>query len=306
MNIIQTNELSFSYGKRKSTQVLKGINLEVPKGSIFGFLGPNGAGKSTTIKTLLGLLHTPDRMIRIFDKHLNTNKMYILERIGAMVESPSLYDHMDAFENLRLTARLRNLPFSRIEPLLDIVSLTQDAHRPVKQYSTGMKQRLSLAIAMLAQPELLILDEPINGLDPSGILEMRQLLIRINQEQNCTILLSSHILSEIEKLCTDVAILNSGKLAFQGSIHTILGAATGLEVITIQTDNAGKGLKLLESHFKPSVKDDKLVVTVKDKTESAQIIKLLVENGLEIYSAERETTGLEASFLHLLNENHPS
>ena len=299
-NIIQTHSLSFSYGR---FNVLNEINLEVPGGSIFGFLGPNGAGKSTTIKTLLGLLHTGQGMIRIFGKELNTHKLYILERIGAMVEAPSLYDHLNAFRNLEITARMRNLPFKRISPLLETVSLLQDAGRPVKQYSTGMKQRLCLAIALLAEPELLILDEPINGLDPNGIMEMRQLLGRINEEQKCTILLSSHILSEIEKICSDVAIISSGKLVYQGSMPTLLGLTTGREVLTIHVDDTDKAKNLMDGRFDATIKDHILTVTVKDKPEAAHIIRILIENGIEIYSAERESAGLEASFLHLLNSS---
>ena len=302
-NIIQTNALTFSYGKLK---VLNNINLRIPEGSIFGFLGPNGAGKSTTIKTLLGLLHTQPGMIRIFGKELNTNKMYILARTGAMVETPSLYDHLSAYKNLEITARLRNVPVEKINPLLDTVSLTHDAQRCVKQYSTGMKQRLSLAMALLAQPELLILDEPINGLDPNGIMEIRQLLIRINQEQKCTILLSSHILTEIEKLCSDVAIINSGTLVFQGNMQTLLTMTTGKEVIFIQTDNAERAMEIIDGRFDVRMKDASLVVSVKDKAETAYILRVLIENGIEVFSAERESTGLEASFLHLLNENQNS
>jgi lantibiotic transport system ATP-binding protein len=302
-HIIQTHALSFSYGNLK---VLNNINLQVPSGSIFGFLGPNGAGKSTTIKALLGLLHTDPGMIRIFGKELNTSRMYILSRIGAMVESPSLYDHLNAYRNLEITARMRNLSFDRIKPLLDTVSLTRDARRPVKQYSTGMKQRLSLAVALLAQPDLLILDEPINGLDPNGIMEMRLLLSRINKEQNCTILLSSHILSEIEKLCSDVAIINSGSLAFQGSTQTLLKIATGREVIAIHTDDATKAKELMDGRFESLIRDHNLIISVSSRSEAAYVIRKLVENSIEVYSAERETTGLEASFLHLLNENQQS
>jgi len=302
-NIIQTNALTFSYGKFK---VLNDINLEVPKGSIFGFLGPNGAGKSTTIKTLLGLLQTNSGMIHIFGKELNANKMYILQRIGAMVETPSLYDHLNAIKNLEITARMRNLPFDRIKALLETVSLTYDAHRQIKEYSTGMKQRLSLAIALLAEPELLILDEPINGLDPNGIMEIRQLLTRINDEKKCTILLSSHILSEIEKLCSHIAIINSGSLAFQGNMQTLLGLSTGKEIISIQSNNTESARAILDGRFGAEIKDNTLVITVSGKAEAAKIIRILVENGIDIYSAERDTSGLEASFLHLLNENHQS
>jgi lantibiotic transport system ATP-binding protein len=159
---------------------------------------------------------------------------------------------------------------------------------------------------MLAKPELLILDEPINGLDPSGILEMRQLLTRINREEGCTILLSSHILSEIEKLCSDVAIINSGVLAYQGSMYNLLSTAIGREVITIQSSNSERAAKLLEGRFKTIVKDGKLTVTVNNKTEIAGIIRSLVAQDIDIYSAERESTGLEASFLQLLSENNQS
>jgi len=297
-NIIETTSLSYSYGKQK---VLTDLNLKVPAGSIFGFLGPNGAGKSTTIKTLLGLLKTESGKIHIFGKELNANKMYILERIGAMVESPSLYDHLNARHNLEITARIRNINFNKIGSLLETVSLTRDAHRPVKQYSTGMKQRLSLAIALLADPELLILDEPINGLDPNGIMEMRQLLININAAKKCTILLSSHILSEIEKLCSDVAIISAGTLVFQGDMQTLLSSTSGKEIITIQVNNAEKAIKSLDGKFITSAKDNNLIVTVDNKKQAAIIIRQLVEDGIDIYSTERESTGLEASFLHLLN-----
>lgn len=302
-NIIQTKALSFSYGKYKA---LNDIDLHVPAGSIFGFLGPNGAGKTTTIKTLLGLLHTKPGMINIFGKELNANKMEILERTGAMVEAPSLYDHLNARQNLEITARLRNLSFTNINELLDTVSLTHEAHRAVRQYSTGMKQRLSLAIALLSEPELLILDEPINGLDPNGIIEIRKLLTRINERKKCTILLSSHILSEIEKICSHVAIINSGSLVFQGSMLSLLGAASGKETFAIATNKPEKAKILLDGKFETSIKEQSLIVTVKDKHEIALVIKILTQNEIEIYSAERETTGIEASFLHLLNESHQS
>ena len=300
-NSIETHALCFSYGKQ---QVLNAIDLRVPSGSIFGFLGPNGAGKSTAIKTLLGLLRADTGMIRIFNKELTVNKMDILNRIGAMVETPSLYEHLNAYKNLEITARLRNIPFDRITPLLETVSLTHDAHRPVKQYSTGMKQRLSLAIALLSQPELLILDEPINGLDPGGILEIRLLLERINKEHNCTILLSSHILTEIEKLCSDVAIINAGSLTFQGSMKSLLSEANGNKVFQIQVNDPEKARQVLDGKFMPTVTRNEVLVTVTSEKEAAHAIRLLVENGMDIYSAGMQSAGLEASFLHILNENH--
>jgi len=299
-HIIQTKSLSFSYG---NYQALKDITLSVPEGSIFGFLGPNGAGKSTTIKALLGLLHTEPGMVYLFGKELSSNKINILARTGAMVESPSLYEHLNALKNLEYTARLRNLPFNEFNSLIDTVSLTKDAHRKVKQYSTGMKQRLSLAIALLSKPELLILDEPTNGLDPNGIIEMRQLLLRINKEQNCTILLSSHILSEIEKLCTHVAIINRGSITYEGNMQILLEMATENNSIIIHSDNLEKAAELLNCSYKTQIQNDSLLVIIRNKEDISMIIRILVANGINIYSCERRTTGLEASFLQLLNEN---
>lgn len=297
--IIQTNSLSYSYN---DYPVLKQINLSVPQGSIYGFLGPNGAGKTTTIKTLLGLLNTANGMIKLFGKELNSSKMSILSRIGSMVESPSLYEHLNAYQNLEYTARLRNLPFTNIPGLIETVSLSRDAGRKIKQYSTGMKQRLSLAIALLPEPELLILDEPTNGLDPNGIIEMRQLLQRINQEQGCTILLSSHILSEIEKLCTDIAIINEGSLIYEGDMQRLLEKKTGQNLVAIYTDDNMQASELLVNKYEFQIKNDCVIVKVNNKSEIASIIRLLVGNGISIYSCEKETTGLESSFLHLLNE----
>lgn len=217
--IIQTEDLRFSFNHHP---VLNGFDLEVPRGSIFGFLGPNGAGKSTTIKVILGLLRVPSKMLTIFGMHHSGSSIEILAKIGAMVESPSLYDHLSARRNLEITRRLRKIPPSRIEEVLRIVNLGGDANRAVKQFSTGMKQRLSLAIALLDEPELLILDEPINGLDPSGIIEIRNLLTDLNRNQGCTIFLSSHILDEIEKICSHVAVINKGKLLYQGDTEGLL------------------------------------------------------------------------------------
>lgn len=297
--VIETHSLSFGYNRNI---VLNNINMIVPAGSIFGFLGPNGAGKSTTIKTLLGLLKTQDGMIELFGKNLNTNRISILRKIGAMVESPSLYDHLNARQNLEFTARLRGLNFSNINSLLDTVSLSRDAHRAVKQYSTGMKQRLSLATAMLADPELLILDEPINGLDPNGIMEIRQLLVRINEERKCTILLSSHILTEIEKLCSDIAIINAGSLVFQGPMQTLLSLATGKETMRIACNDCAKAAEVLQNICSVSKREQSIEVIVKNKQHTAEIIRILISNGVDVYSAEHENSGLESSFLLMLSD----
>jgi lantibiotic transport system ATP-binding protein len=296
--IIHTHSLRFSYGPM---EVLKSIDLQVPAGSIFGFLGPNGAGKSTTIKALLGLLQVQQGMVHLFGKELTGNRIEILSRIGAVVETPSLYDHLDSTRNLEITQRLRKLPYSRIKEVLEIVGLTNEANRPVKQFSTGMKQRLSLAIALLGEPKLLILDEPINGLDPSGIIEIRNLLSRLNREKNCTIFLSSHILDEIEKICTHVAVINKGQILYQGDTPGLLQRYNQQDRLLFETGDNQQASKILVGRG-AIVEGDSVSVPYKSKGEVAEMIRLLTDAGIDIYSVERDRNDLESSFLEILQE----
>jgi len=296
--IIQTHNLSFSYSRRP---ILNEVNLEVPAGSIFGFLGPNGAGKTTTIKALLGLLRVKPGMVSIFGRDICNDRIAILEKTGNMVEGPSLYDHLSGYHNLVLSCKLQNIPLNRVEAVLKTVDMVQDAKRPVKQYSTGMKQRLSLAIALLSRPELLILDEPINGLDPNGIIEIRQLLKNLNQNENCTVFLSSHILGEIEKLCTDIAIINKGSLLYQGNMQEFLHKKTTANQYSIELNNPEEGFTALSAHFQVAISDRTLIINIKDKSDAAKAIRILVEAGFELYRAEPAENDLEGSFLELLN-----
>ena len=219
--IIQTRGLDFYF---KDFKALDQVNLNVPAGSIYGFLGPNGAGKTTTIRILLDLFHPKPGQVQVFGKDLGKNRVEILGKIGALIENPSIYKHLSGRQNLEVIRKMVGVPKSRIDEVLQIVRLVDNADKRAKNYSLGMCQRLGLAAALLTDPELLILDEPTNGLDPSGIIEMRELIIRLNKEHGKTIFLSSHILSEIEKLATDVAIIDQvvpqpvrdrGSIAFQ-------------------------------------------------------------------------------------------
>jgi ABC-type multidrug transport system ATPase subunit len=300
--IIKTEGLQFAFQKQK---VLNGIDLQVPEGSIFGFLGPNGAGKSTTIKVLLGLLRVPAGKVFMFDHELNSGKIEILGHIGAVVESPSLYEHLNAFRNLEITQRLRRLPEKRILDVLEIVGLTKEAHRKIRQYSTGMKQRLSLAIAMLGNPRLLILDEPINGLDPSGIIEIRNLLLHLNKEHGCTIFLSSHILDEIEKICSDVAVIDKGKVLYQGEMRGLLQRYGGQEKVLVETNHNEAIIPFL----KPGtfqIKGSQISILVESKQETSLLIKKIVESGIGVYSVEPDRSDLERSFLEILREGGKS
>ncbi|MBK7212770.1 MAG: ABC transporter ATP-binding protein [Bacteroidales bacterium] len=295
---ISTQGLKFAYGNRP---VLEGFDLNVPSGSIFGFLGPNGAGKSTTIKAILGLLQVKPGMVNVFGMEFHSNSMAILQKTGAMVESPSQYEHLSARRNLEITRLLRQLPTSRIAEVLNIVGLENEADRPVKQFSTGMKQRLSLAIALLGKPELLILDEPINGLDPSGIIEIRNLINRLNTEEGCTVFLSSHILDEIEKICSHVAVINKGKLLYQGDTSGLVSRYKGQDSLIIQCNQAVKALEILGSGSLLASKDG-ISIPWPGREETAGLLKKLFEQGIDIYTVQKEQNDLESSFLEILQE----
>ena len=226
MNIIEINNLSFSFGRQ---EVLKNLNLQVPENTIFGFLGANGAGKSTTIKIILGLIQSSEGAVSLFGKKLSESRNEILSKVGALIDYPSFYDHLSAKQNLKVIASLLDLKSSRIPHVLEMVGL--DIHNPkkVKSYSVGMKQRLGLAIALLNDPPLLILDEPANGLDPMGIIELRNLLKKLQQEHGKTIFLSSHILDELEKIATNIAIIHQGEIRFQGTKADLISRTGNLE-----------------------------------------------------------------------------
>lgn len=215
---IDTHQLTRRFGQRET---VKRIDLKVPKREIYGFLGPNGAGKTTTIRMLLGLIRASSGDIRILGKDLNKNRMEILKDVGSLVESPSYYAHLSGYKNLKIVTLMHGIPESRINEVLQWVRLEQAAHRPVKGYSLGMKQRLGIAMALITKPKLLILDEPTNGLDPSGIQEIRELITRLPRDFDITVLLSSHLLSEIEQVATYVGIINHGELIFQGPLQEL-------------------------------------------------------------------------------------
>src|ERR1700712_4292664 len=213
--VISTNNLTFDFGNQT---VVKSLSLQVPEGSIYGFLGPNGAGKTTTIKLLLNLLQTQQGSIQIFGKDLKSNRLEILAQIGSLIEQPAIYLHLSGKENLLNRALLLQVSEQRVDEMLKLVHLTDAAHKKAGKYSLGMKQRLGIALALLPDPKLLILDEPTNGLDPNGIIEVRELLIRLVTEHKKTVFVSSHLLAEVERMASHVGIIHNGHMLFQGSI----------------------------------------------------------------------------------------
>jgi ABC-type multidrug transport system ATPase subunit len=297
--VIQTQGLSFSFGNQ---QVVKSLSLQVPAGSIYGFLGPNGAGKTTTIKMLLNLLQTGEGSIHIFGQELQTNRISILSQIGSLIEQPAIYHHLTGKENLMNRALLLQVNEKRVDEMLKLVQLTSAANKKAGQYSLGMKQRLGIALALLNDPKLLILDEPTNGLDPNGIIEIRELLMKLVGTGK-TVFISSHLLAEIEKMATHVGIINNGELMFQGTIHDLQNISQPL--INIETDNTVDAANLLKRHnfTVTDIDNDRLFVPFTSKQQVGEINTLLVQNNITVYSISKQHKDLEKLFLDITKSN---
>lgn len=217
--VVKTYDLTKKYGENI---VVNNLNMEVREGTIYGFLGPNGAGKSTTLKMLLGLVHQTKGEIDIFGKRFNSkNRIEILKDVGSLIESPSYYGHLTARENLKIFAAMLDLPDKNIDEVLKIVRLDRQKSKKTSAYSLGMKQRLGLASALLSFPKLLILDEPTNGLDPAGIQEIRELIRSLPKKYGMTVIISSHLLSEIDLIVDNIGIIGNGKMMYQGTLENL-------------------------------------------------------------------------------------
>lgn len=301
MHIVSTENLSHSFFEPQA--VIQNLNLEVMRGAIYGFLGPNGAGKTTTLRLILGLYQTQQGNITIFGKSLRTNRIEILRDVGSLIESPSIYEHLSAYQNLLLLQKVYQCPKHRISEVLDLVGLSGTGNKKTKEFSLGMKQRLSLAIALLHNPSLLILDEPSNGLDPNGIIEMRELLKKLNREQGTTILVSSHLLSEIEKLATHVGIINKGRLLFQGSLEELMSKRNELSSVIVDTANNERATSLLNSNqIKSETFGAKIRLRVATKQEIAFANRLLIGNDIDVYELNLHQSDLESVFMNVISQ----
>lgn len=294
--IIQTRELNYSYSKAEP--VLSNINLKVMKGQIYGFLGPNGSGKTTTLSLLLGLLKTQKGKIEIFGKDIEKYSLEIFKMTGSLIESPSLYGNLTATENLEIYRRAYKLPKNRIEQVLLLAGLDDVENKTVRKFSLGMKQRLAIALALLPDPKLLILDEPTNGLDPAGILELRILLKKLNEEEGMTILISSHLLAEVEKMVTHLGIIVKGKMLFQGSLAELHNFQHKASMMHIQTSDNAAALKILKE-YSPSLNQGFIAVTVDDHGQAAQMNKILIRNHIDVFCLQPKTQDLEQLFIDL-------
>lgn len=293
--IVQTNNLSKTFKKYKAVD---GVDLRISKGDIYGFLGPNGAGKTTTIRMLLGLMKPSEGDIHIFGQTFDQNKLESLRRMGSLVESPSYYEHLSGRDNLEALRILLQAPKSRIDEVLEIVRLTKDAARPVKQYSLGMKQRLGIAASLLGNPELLVLDEPTNGLDPSGIQEMRELIKSMPRKYGITVMISSHLLSEMEQMATRVGIISKGKLIYQDSIEKLRNKA--LPQIAMRVSHVAKAKSYLQNNgWTVSSDANHLLLENTSDRDVAEVVAYLAQKQIGVYRIGENRQSLEDIFLDL-------
>ncbi|MDT8974675.1 ABC transporter ATP-binding protein [Paenibacillus sp. chi10] len=274
------------------------IDLEVPEGEIYGFLGPNGAGKSTTLKMLLGLAKPTDGRITLFGQELGKHRRSILNQIGSLIESPSYYGHLTGLENMRVMQTLRGVPRKNIDEALRIVRLENQKNKKVEHYSLGMKQRLGIAMALISYPKLLILDEPTNGLDPAGIGEIRELIKSMPRQYGITVLLSSHLLSEIEQIATSVGIINDGNLLFQGKMETL--QERNRSSLAIRTSNNAAAAAWMQTQgYMANLQDECLQTEHMSDQQVARLNKELVLSGIDVLRIEERKRTLEDIFLEL-------
>ncbi|WP_159887992.1 ABC transporter ATP-binding protein [Paenibacillus puerhi] len=293
--IVQTQNLTKTYGGMNRVNKLE---LHVEEGEIYGFLGPNGAGKTTTLKMLLGLIKPSGGTVDMFGESLSKHRRSILKRTGSLIESPSYYGHLTGLENMRVMQRLRNVPDQNVDEALRIVRLENHKNKKAEQYSLGMKQRLGIAMALLAFPKLLILDEPTNGLDPAGIGEIRELIQSLPARYGMTILLSSHLLSEIEQIATSVGIISEGNLLFQGSMSS-LRAKSRTAICLKTSDNATAERLLITQGYSPVQSGSRLEFDNLEDTDVAEINRLLVSHDIPVTRIEERGKNLEDIFLEL-------
>lgn len=280
--IIEVRNLKKDFG---NLHAVNGVSFDVFSGNIFGFLGPNGAGKSTTIRMILSLISPTSGTIKIFGRNLSTDREGILKKVGAIVEKPDLYGYLSVYENIRILSRLSgyNASRRRIMEVLETVGLEDRAYDKVKTFSHGMKQRAGIAQALIHEPDLIILDEPTNGLDPQGMVEIRKLIQRLNKERGMTILLSSHLLHEVELLADRMVIINKGKVVVEGSVSELLSSDE--MKVTVVVDDEKRTAELLHRNgYGPgitSAEKGELVLQL-DHRQISEVNRILVENNIRV------------------------
>lgn len=296
MNIVETRGLCKQYG---GAMRVDHLDLAVPESCVYGFLGPNGAGKSTTLKMLLGLVRPTAGNMRVLDQPMvPANRLRILRQVGSLIESPSYYGHLTGEENLRIVQTLRGVPEKNIREVLQIVRLDGQRGKRVAHYSLGMKQRLGLAAALLGYPKLLILDEPTNGLDPAGIQEMRELICELPGRFGMTVVVSSHLLSEIDQMADIVGIIREGELVFQDSLSALHGRSRHHLALRTTGNDAARDL-LARRNIPCETEGEYLVLPILEDGDAARLTRFLAENRLGVVRLEERQKSLEDIFLEL-------
>ena len=296
MNVIETQDLCKQYGNALRVAHL---DLAVPEGCIYGFLGPNGAGKSTTLKMILGLVRPTAGEIRVLGERMDrADRLTVLRQVGSLIESPSYYGHLTGEENLRIVQTLRGVPEKNIREVLQIVRLDGQRGKKVAHYSLGMKQRLGLAAALLGYPKLLILDEPTNGLDPAGIQEMRELICSLPERFGMTVVVSSHLLSEIDQMADHVAIIREGELVFQDTLEALHGRSRH-HLALRTTNNAVARSLLAQRDIRCTEEEGYLILPILSDEIAAHLTRFLAENRLGVVRLEERQKSLEDIFLEL-------
>lgn len=298
MNVLEVNNVYKKLGKR---QIIKGISFSIKEGEIFGFLGPNGAGKTTTIRMLVGLIATDSGSISICGNDILSDKVKALSNVGAVVENPEMYTYLTGRQNLNMIADIKKIPRKDVEEIVKLVNLSERIDDKVGKYSLGMKQRLGLASALLSKPRLLILDEPTNGLDPTGIIDFREIVKKAVKETKAAVLISSHILSEVQQLCDTVAFINHGEIKVVESISED-NAQNETETLTIVTKNSSNVSETLNDMkvVRQVSNEDNVFTVIADRDSSNHIIRELVSQNIDIYEIYKKHSGLEQRYMELV------
>src|SRR5688572_5208987 len=292
--VLELANLSKTYGRRRPVRAVRDVTLSVGAGEVYGFLGPNGAGKSTTIRMLLGLISPSAGEVRLFGEHLSSDPE-LLKRVGSLVDGGNFYPFLSGRRNLEVLARTQGEGAERIDGLLEQVGLAKDARRKVKGYSTGMRQRLGVAAALLGDPDLVILDEPVNGLDAAGIQEMRALIRSLAVDRGKTVFLSSHLLHEVQQVCDRVAIISKGEIVRESTIADLLRQDDGLRIEAAPAEIAEAALA---SRWAVERDGDALIVRA-TRAEAPEVVRRLVGAGADLFRLAPEQRNLEEVFLSI-------
>ncbi len=295
--VLEINQLTKKFG---SFTAVNNVSFSVEKGNVYGLLGPNGSGKSTTLGMILNVINPTAGSWKWFDKEPDN---YSLKKIGAIIESPKFYPYLSAEKNLEIVADIKEVNYEKIDEKLELVGLLSRKKDKFQQYSLGMKQRLAIAAALLNDPEVLILDEPTNGLDPQGIIQIRELIIKIAQ-QGTTIILASHLLDEVEKVCSHVVVLNQGKMLYAGSVDQMNSSFGSIEVAAQNMESLEYTLKTFSFVSKVTKENNKLFAVLSEEKDPAEINKMLYEQGIIVNHLVKRKESLEQQFFQLIQKQN--